>query len=185
MDRIADSKDKMDRIRIILGDITAADVDAIVNAANPVMLGGGGVDGAIHRAAGPSLVEACRRVPAHGGVRCPFGEARITEAGNLNARYVIHAVGPIYRREREPGRVLRSAYEQACHLALTHQCRSIAFPAISCGAYGYPHREAAEIALSTCGSKAFSALEVSFYVIERKLYDLFCEILDDVCPGDG
>ncbi|MDF5302086.1 macro domain-containing protein, partial [Vibrio parahaemolyticus] len=92
----------MNAISLVQGDITTAHVDAIVNAANPRMLGGGGVDGAIHRAAGPALINACYAVDDVDGIRCPFGDARITEAGNLNARYVIHAVGPIYDKFADP-----------------------------------------------------------------------------------
>lgn len=166
----------MSKIKILKGDITTAKVDAIVNAANPKMLGGGGVDGAIHRAAGPRLLEACLKVKAVNGIRCPKGESRITEAGNLNARYVIHTVGPIYRNEREPKVVLKSAYRSACEIALENGCRTIAFPAISCGAYGYPHPEAVRIALSTCKEKRYSKMDISFYVFQEELYRLFIEL---------
>ncbi len=159
-------------ITIILGDITQAKVDAIVNAANPTMVGGGGVDGAIHRAAGPALLEACRKLKPVNGVRCPFGHSRITEAGNLNAKFVIHAVGPIYRNESNPAPLLASAYRSACDLAIANDCKSIAFPAISCGAYGYPHEEAATIALSTC-AQFDSELDVYFYIYEQKLFEIF------------
>ena len=99
----------MDNIKAQKGDITTANVDAIVNAANPMMLGGGGVDGAIHKAAGPALLEECRKVKSVNGIRCPFGEARITKAGNLPAKFVIHAVGPRYHHEKEPAQLLTSA----------------------------------------------------------------------------
>ncbi len=163
-------------IEIRQGDITTAQADAIVNAANPKMLGGGGVDGAIHRAAGPDLLEACRKVKTVNGVRCPFGESRITEAGNLNSKYVIHTVGPIYHHDSDPARTLENAYTSACELALENKCHSLAFPAISCGAYGYPHEEAAKIALSVCNKSRYSNLKIYFYIYEDSLYDLFVEV---------
>ncbi len=125
-------------IKITQGDITRASVDAIVNAANARMLGGGGVDGAIHRAAGPKLLEACKKVKSENGIRCPTGEARITDAGNLKAKYVIHTVGPRYYMDEDPANLLFSAYKNSLDLALSHGCKSIAFPAISCGVFGYP-----------------------------------------------
>jgi O-acetyl-ADP-ribose deacetylase (regulator of RNase III) len=137
------------KIDVIRGDITTLAVDAIVNAASERMLGGGGVDGAIHRAAGPELLEACRAVPeVAAGVRCPTGEARITPGFRLCARQVIHAVGPVWRggSDGEP-RLLASAYRSSLELAREHGLRSIAFPAISCGVYGYPIPLAAGIAV--------------------------------------
>ncbi len=133
------------RLELVEGDITQQDTDAIVNAANPSLLGGGGVDGAIHRAGGPQILAECRRI---GG--CAVGDARITSGGLLKARHVIHAVGPIYRdgRSGEP-ELLASAYRRSLELASRHKLRSVAFPAISTGAYGYPAREAADIALRT------------------------------------
>lgn len=160
-------------IKVIIGDITKSDCDAIVNAANPKMLGGGGVDGAIHRAAGPKLVEACRKVKSVNGVRCPFGQARITLAGNLNSKYVIHTVGPIYRNEKDPASVLASAYKNACELAIQNGCNTVSFPALSCGAYGYPHEQAAQIAIDTC--RKFEELEVTFYIFEPRLFEIFTD----------
>jgi O-acetyl-ADP-ribose deacetylase len=138
-------------IRIIEGDITRLEVDAIVNAANPALLGGGGVDGAIHRAAGPGLLQACRAIAEVApGVRCPTGEARITPGFRLPARHVIHTVGPVWRGggHGEPERLA------ACHcncLELAHAAslRCVAFPAISCGVYGYPLQQAAEVCVTT------------------------------------
>ena len=133
------------RLELVQGDITRQDTDAIVNAANPSLLGGGGVDGAIHRAGGPEILEECRKL---GG--CPPGEARITGAGRLRARYVIHAVGPVYYggTAGEP-QILANAYRRSLELAAEHGLASVAFPSISTGAYGYPVEEAAPIALRT------------------------------------
>ncbi len=139
------------RIDIVVGDITALLVDAIVNAANERMLGGGGVDGAIHRAAGPGLLEECRRVPeVRPGVRCPTGESRITGGHRLPAPHVIHTVGPVWRGgdHGEPA-LLASCYRSALALAARHGVRTIAFPAISCGVYGYPLDQAAAVAVET------------------------------------
>ena len=165
-------------IEIIHGDITCAHVDAIVNAANPYMLGGGGVDGAIHRAAGPDLLAACRAVEEIDGVRCPTGEARITEAGDLLSRYVIHTVGPIYANESNPSKLLSCAYKNSLKLALENQCKSIAFPAISCGVYGYPAEEAASISLQICTQVECSALNIHFYLFGDEFYRLWCQELE-------
>lgn len=137
-------------LELVEGDIVRQSVDAIVNAANTSLLGGGGVDGAIHRAAGPRLLEACRALPAEQGVRCPTGEARITPGFDLPARFVIHAVGPRWRGglQGEPEQ-LASAYRSSLALAREHDLDSIAFPSISTGAYGYPLDRAAAVALGT------------------------------------
>lgn len=132
----------MDRIEILQGDITRLNVDAIVNAANTSLRGGGGVDGAIHRAAGPELLEACRQI---GG--CPTGEARITKGYRLPASYVIHTVGPVYHGKTEDSVRLTSCYRNSLQLAKQYRLESVAFPAISCGVYGYPIAEACQIAL--------------------------------------
>ena len=161
----------MNNVALLIGDITTARVDAIVNAANSAMLGGGGVDGAIHRAAGPALREACARVPVVDGVRCPTGEARITPAGKLPARHVIHTVGPVYRAETEPANLLASAYHSSYQLALAHGCRTLAVPAISCGVYGYPLREAARVALGVSGEARYRDLAITFYLFDQGVFD--------------
>ncbi len=167
----------MNNISLIKGDITKAKVDAIVNAANPKMLGGGGVDGAVHRAAGPGLFKACYEVKEVNGIRCPFGDARITKAGNLNARFVIHAVGPIYQKFSEPRAVLESAYQHALDLALENGCKTVALPAISCGVYGYPPQEAAEIALSVCQRSKYHPLSMRFYLFSDEMLEIWQQTL--------
>ena len=132
-------------VELVQGDITEQGTDAIVNAANSGLAGGGGVDGAIHRAGGPRIMEECRKI---GG--CPTGEACVTSGGNLEARYVIHAVGPVYR-DGVSGeeQLLASAYVSSLRLAVENGLRSVAFPSLSTGAYRYPLRDAADVALST------------------------------------
>jgi O-acetyl-ADP-ribose deacetylase (regulator of RNase III) len=134
----------LESIEIRQGDITKLEVDAIVNAANRSLLGGGGVDGAIHRAAGPELLTECRSI---GG--CPTGEARITRGYNLPAGYVIHTVGPVYSGRPQDSQLLTQCYLKSLKLASDHNLTSVAFPAISCGVYGYPINEACKIAIET------------------------------------
>jgi O-acetyl-ADP-ribose deacetylase (regulator of RNase III) len=133
------------RLELVEGDITRQDTEAIVNAANTTLLGGGGVDGAIHRAGGPQILEECKQI---GG--CPTGEARLTTGGHLKAKWVIHTVGPVYRdgKHRE-SELLASAYRNSLRLATEEGVKSVAFPSISTGAYGYPMADAADIALRT------------------------------------
>jgi len=136
-------------VELIQGDITQQDTDAIVNAANSSLMGGSGVDGAIHRAAGPELLEACKRIVAQQG-RCPTGQAVITPGCNLKARYVIHTVGPVWRDgSHDEAGLLRSAYHNSLLLAAQNNVKTIAFPSISTGAYGYPIDLAAVVALET------------------------------------
>jgi len=160
----------MRRVTALHADITTLEVDAIVNAANERMLGGGGVDGAIHRAAGPQLLEACRAVPeVRPGIRCPTGEARITPGFRLPAKHVIHTVGPVWNggSSGEP-ELLAGCYRSALDLAVEHGVRSIAFPAISCGVYGYPSRQAASAAVA-----AVSRFLENDTTVERVLFIAF------------
>ena len=139
-------------LHLVEGDITRLQVDAIVNAANSSLMGGGGVDGAIHRAGGPQILEDCRAIVARQG-RCPTGQAVITSGGRLPARHVIHTVGPVYHgRDEQDSHLLASCYRESLRLAEEHRCRSVAFPCISTGVYGYPMEKAAPIAVETVAS---------------------------------
>lgn len=160
-------KPSVEKIEVVRGDITKIEVDAIVNAANTTLLGGGGVDGAIHRAAGPELLDECRTI---GG--CPTGEARITKGYRLPARYVIHTVGPVYRGSEKDPELLAGCYRNSLKLAVENKCTAIAFPAISCGVYGYPIEKACKIAVDT----TFEFLD-AYNSIGRVLFVLFS-------PGD-
>jgi O-acetyl-ADP-ribose deacetylase (regulator of RNase III) len=166
-------------LEAVRGDITTMRVDAIVNAANSTLLGGGGVDGAIHRAAGPELLEECRTL---GG--CPTGEARITKGYRLLARHVIHAVGPVWHggKAGEP-EMLRRCYEACLALARAHEIRSIAFPSISTGAYGYPIEQASRIAVravrESLGDSSSIQL-VSFVCFSSRDLTIYQEVLRPV-----
>lgn len=147
-------------------------MDGVVNAANERMLGGGGVDGAIHRAAGPELLDACRGVPeVRPGVRCPTGEARLTPGFRLPARHVIHTVGPIYQSAAASAPLLRAAHAAALDLANAHDLDTLAFPAISCGVYGYPADEAARIAVDAARAHAGAVREIRFVLFGEAMYD--------------
>jgi O-acetyl-ADP-ribose deacetylase (regulator of RNase III) len=172
------------KIEVVLGDITKQRVDAIVNAANVSLLGGGGVDGAIHRAAGPCLLEKCRTI---GG--CPTGEARITKAYNLPAKHVIHTVGPIWRRgEYGEDGLLRNCYRSSMKLAEMNRVKTIAFPSISTGAYGFPIERAAPIALQTVLEVIKPAIyvqKVIFVCFSRSDYQIYTKTLSDVRQMDS
>jgi O-acetyl-ADP-ribose deacetylase (regulator of RNase III) len=150
------------RVRVELGDITSLSVDAIVNAANQTLLGGGGVDGAIHRAAGRRLLEACRQISeVRPGVRCPTGEARITPGFDLPARFVIHTVGPVWNGgQRQERALLAGCYRSVFALCPEHGIRTLAIPAISCGAYRFPLAEAAAIAARELAAAFANGLEL-------------------------
>lgn len=163
-------------IELVEGDITLQDTDIIVNAANKTLLGGGGVDGAIHRAGGPAILEECRKL--HG---CETGDAKITTAGKMKARWVVHTVGPVYRdgKHREP-ELLASCYRRSLQVALEHGAKSVAFPAISAGVYGYPMDQAAEVALDTVVEflKAHEGIElVRFVLHDDRAFNAFAQAL--------
>ncbi|CAM8961344.1 unnamed protein product [Rhodiola kirilowii] len=167
-------------LRIQKGDITKWFVDgssdAIVNPANVRMLGGGGADGAIHRAAGPELRDACYKVPeVQRGVRCPVGEARITPGFKLPASHVIHTVGPIYDEDPDPEASLRNAYTNSLRVAKENNINFIAFPAISCGVYRYPYDEAASVAISSIIDFKGDLKEVHFVVFTDEIYNAWVE----------
>ncbi|OQX25016.1 MAG: O-acetyl-ADP-ribose deacetylase [Desulfobacteraceae bacterium IS3] len=166
-------KEIVDRMEIVQGDITKLTADAIVNAANNSLLGGGGVDGAIHRAAGPRLLAECRTL---GG--CPTGEARITKGYDLPATYVIHTAGPIYSGTAQDSRLLASCYKNSLKLAAEKHLASVAFPAVSCGVYGYPIKEACKIAVDTTAAflKENSSVKKVIFVLFSAEH---CEIYKD------
>jgi len=164
------------RIRLVQGDITAFAADAIVNAANSTLLGGGGVDGAIHAAGGPAILEECRRL---GG--CATGEAKATTAGRLPARFVIHTVGPVWRgggnREDE---LLASCHSKSLELVASLGCATVGFPAISTGAFGFPVDRAARIALRSTAEGIGELERVTFVLFDRHTYDAFASALTEL-----
>ena len=170
-------KYKNAKLNIVEGDITEMKVDAIVNAANNTLLGGGGVDGAIHRAGGPIILEQCKKI---GG--CPTGEARITTAGNMPSKYVIHTVGPIYKDgSKGEDKLLYNAYYNSLKLAKEYELNTIAFPSISTGVYGYPKDEAGKIAVGAVMDfidNEQGLEEVIFVSFSNDNYLLYKEILD-------
>ena len=168
------------RLELVEGDITKQGTEAIVNAANPSLLGGGGVDGAIHRAAGPELLEECRTL---GG--CQTGDARITKGYRLKAKHVIHTVGPVYHREgpERSAELLASAYRRSLEVASENNVRSVSFPSISTGAYGYPMEEAAPIALQTAISYLESHADIElvrFVLFGRRAYEVYEKALKEI-----
>jgi O-acetyl-ADP-ribose deacetylase (regulator of RNase III) len=172
------------KLTIAQGDITRQVTDAIVNAANSSLMGGGGVDGAIHRAGGPAILEDCKKIVAKQG-RLPTGEAVITTGGNLKARHVIHTVGPVWHGGgQNEARLLASAYRESLNLAAEHGLTSVSFPSISTGAYRYPLDQAAEIALKTVvsflGEKTTSIKEIVFVLFDSRTYQEYATTLDKV-----
>ncbi len=167
-------------IELVQGDITEQEVDAIVNAANRHLAGGGGVDGAIHRKGGPEIKqETDRRYPEG----CPTGSAVVSGGGRLPCKYVIHAVGPVYRNDERSAPLLASAYCRALELAADHDCETVAFPAISCGVYGYPVNKAARVALSTVIDflrQHERPRLVRFTLFDRNTYEAFADALEEL-----
>lgn len=164
----------MPHISLVTGDITRQEVDAVVNAANSTLLGGGGVDGAIHRAGGPAILEECKQIRAErypDGL--PTGRAVATTGGDLPARWVIHTVGPVYSQDEDPSELLASCHTEALRIAGELGARSVAFPAISTGVYGYPLDEAAAVAVRAVGSATTSVREVRFVLFDDKAYRAF------------
>ena len=171
-------------ISLVQGDITLQSLDAIVNAANSSLMGGGGVDGAIHRAGGPRILEECKKIVARQG-RLPTGKAVITTGGNLPARYVIHTVGPVWHGgSANEDQLLASAYRESLLLAEKHKLKSLAFPSISTGAYGYPVDMAAKVAVQTVAAflknEAFSVREVRFVLFDSTTYETYARALGEV-----
>ena len=171
-------------LELVEGDITLQDTEAIVNAANSGLRGGGGVDGAIHRAGGPQILEECRKI----GI-CPTGEARITTGGSLKARFVIHAVGPIHRDGgQDEAELLASAYRNSLRLASEGSIKSLSFPCLSTGAYGYPLQDAARISLSTVIEylKGHPEIELARFVLfGQEAYRIFRKTLADITGQEG
>lgn len=162
-------------LALLRGSITEVQVDAVVNAANAALAGGGGVDGAIHRAGGPAIMQACRQI---GG--CPTGSAVATGAGNLKARYIFHAVGPIYRQGGDAAALLVKAYQSCLNLAEEYHVQSIAFPSLSTGAYGYPVKQAAPLALNTLIEhikKPTCLQQAMFVLLDGKTFDAYQQAL--------
>ncbi|GGW93623.1 O-acetyl-ADP-ribose deacetylase [Streptomyces lomondensis] len=168
----------MTAIELVQGDITRESVDAIVNAANSSLLGGGGVDGAIHRRGGPAILEDCRKLRAsHYGKGLPTGQAVATTAGNLDARWVIHTVGPVYSATEDRSGLLASCYRESLRVADELGARTVAFPAISTGVYGWPMDDGDRIAVETVRSADTAVEEVRFVLFDRQAYEMFSQQL--------
>ncbi|MGE5428682.1 MAG: O-acetyl-ADP-ribose deacetylase [Methylococcaceae bacterium] len=171
---------KASRMHIVMGDITKMEVDAIVNAANSSLMGGGGVDGAIHRAGGPAILEECRQIVARQG-RCATGEAVITTGGSLPARFVIHTVGPVWNGgHHNEEQLLANAYRNSLKLALQNGVHSIAFPNISTGVYSFPKDKAAQIAVDTVNSFLAADTQIQkvyFVCFDQENYELYQRLL--------
>ena len=170
-------------MKLLKGDITRVDTMVIVNAANSSLLGGGGVDGAIHRAGGPAILEECRSIRARQG-GCKTGEAVITTAGRLPSKYVIHTVGPVWNKERpeEMDQLLRNCYINSLNLATEHRLSNIAFPNISTGIYGFPKARAARVAIQTVSDflRTESAIKsVLFVCFDEENYQLYEQLMED------
>lgn len=175
------------RLAIVLGDITQQATEAIVNAANPGLMGGGGVDGAIHRAGGPAILEECKQIVARQG-RLPTGKAVITTGGRLKARYVIHTVGPVWHGgTKNEAELLSHTYRESLKLAAENRLTSIAFPAISTGAYGYPVAEASRVALKAVLSflqeQTTTIKQVNFVLFDPVTYQAYAAALSQVLPA--
>ena len=167
-------------IELMQGDITQQDLDAIANAANSKLAGGGGVDGAIHRAGGPSIMAELKAMYPEG---CPTGRAVITGGGNLKSRYVIHAVGPFYSGDPKDAQLLASAYRSSLELALKRGVRTIAFPSISTGVYRYPVEEAAQVAISTVAQWVAAHPEIQqvrFVLFDEKTFEAYARMLNSL-----
>ena len=185
----SEERSKMDvtinktKLSLIQGDITKQDTDAIVNAANSGLMGGGGVDGAIHRAGGPAILEECKKIRSERG-RLPTGQAVITTGGNLKARYVIHTVGPVWRggQEGEPD-LLASAYRESLQHAVENGVKTVSFPSISTGVYGYPVKQAAQVALQTVidfTNEDNALSEIYFVLFDSTTYNVYEQTLKDL-----
>ena len=164
----------MTTITLVQGDITRQTADAIVNAANSSLLGGGGVDGAIHRRGGPAILEDCRKLRAsHYGKGLATGQAVATTAGDLDARWVIHTVGPVYSREEDRSAQLASCYRESLRVADELGARTVAFPAVSAGIFGWPMDDAARIAVETVRGTPSAVEEVTFVLFDETAYEAF------------
>jgi O-acetyl-ADP-ribose deacetylase len=171
------------RLELVLGDITEQQVDAIVNAANSSLLGGGGVDGAIHRRGGPAILAACRELRAGAyAAGLPTGEAVATTAGELPARWVIHTVGPVHSEHEDRSPLLAACHRNALRVADELGARTVAFPAISTGAYGYPVAAAAPVAVEAVATSGSGVVEVRFVLRDRLAYDAFAAALSSRRP---